>query len=42
LVAREELMSIDTSASVGSITIEPPEGSFTSRWYAVSICPSIW
>ena len=27
LVARAELMSIDTSASVGSITIEPPDGS---------------
>ena len=42
LVARAELMSIDTSASVGSITIEPPEGSLTSRWYAVSIWLSIW
>ena len=31
LVALEELMSIDTNASVGSMTIEPPDGSFTSR-----------
>ena len=37
LVARAELISIETSASVGSITIEPPEGSLTSRWNAVSI-----
>ncbi len=41
-VAREELMSMDTSASVGSITMDPPEGSFTSRWKAVSIWLSIW
>ena len=30
-VARAELISIDVSASVGSITIEPPEGKRTSR-----------
>ena len=37
LVALAELISIDTSASVGSITMAPPEGSVTSRWKAVSI-----
>ena len=42
LVERAELISIETSASVGSITIEPPDGSFTSRSKAVSICASIW
>ncbi len=42
LVALDELMSILTRASVGSITIEPPEGSLTSRSKAVSIWPSIW
>ncbi len=42
LVARAELMSMDTRASVGSMTMEPPEGSFTSRWKAVSIWLSIW
>ena len=41
LVAREELMSILIKASVTSITIEPPEGSLTSRSNAVSIWPSI-
>ena len=41
-VARAELMSIDTSASVGSITTAPPDGSFTSWWKAVSIWVSIW
>ena len=41
-VARAELISIETNASVGSITIEPPEGRRTSRWKAVSICVSIW
>ncbi len=30
-VARAELISIDVIASVGSITIEPPEGNLTSR-----------
>ena len=42
LVARAELMSIETKASVGSITMAPPEGRVTSRWKAVSICDSIW
>ncbi|MCY1531066.1 hypothetical protein D9M68_662770 [compost metagenome] len=42
LVARAELMSMDTRASVGSMTMEPPDGSFTSRWKAVSIWLSIW
>ena len=42
LVARAELMSMDTSASVGSITMAPPLGRRTSRWKAVSICVSIW
>ena len=41
LVARAELISIETKASVGSITIEPPEGNLTSRWKAVSIWLSI-
>ena len=41
LVARAELMSIETSASVGSITIDPPDGRRTSRWNADSIWPSI-
>ena len=40
-VAREELISIEISASVGSITTEPPAGSFTSRSNALSIWPSI-
>ena len=31
LVAREELMSMEVNASVGSITIEPPDGSRTLR-----------
>ena len=42
LVARAELISIDVNASVGSITIEPPEGKRTSRWKADSIWVSIW
>ena len=42
LVARAELISMDTRASVGSMTNAPPEGSFTSRWKAVSIWLSIW
>ncbi|MNN79111.1 hypothetical protein D3C81_1957240 [compost metagenome] len=42
LVARAELMSMDTRASVGSITIEPPDGRSTTRWKAVSIWLSIW
>ena len=37
LVARAELISIDTRASVGSMTILPPEGSFTVCSKAVSI-----
>ena len=41
-VARAELISIDVNASVGSITIEPPEGRRTSRWKADSIWLSIW
>ena len=41
-VALAELTSTETSASVGSITIEPPEGSCTSRSKAVSIWLSIW
>ena len=36
-VAREELISIDTSASVRSMTMAPPEGRRTSCWKAVSI-----
>ena len=42
LVARAEFISIEVSASVGSITIEPPDGRRTSRWKADSICVSIW
>ena len=41
-VARAELMSIETRASVGSITTLPPDCSFTSRSKAVSIWLSIW
>ena len=41
-VARAELTSIATRASVWSITMAPPEGSGTSREYAVSIWCSIW
>ena len=37
LVARAELISIETKASVISITIDPPEGKLTSRQKAVSI-----
>ena len=37
LVALAELMSIETIASVISITIDPPDGSVTSRQKAVSI-----
>ena len=36
-VARAELISTETIASVMSITIEPPEGRVTSRQNAVSI-----
>ena len=36
-VAREELISIEMSASVGSITTDPPDGSLTSRSKALSI-----
>ncbi len=42
LVARAELMSIDTSASVCSITRLPPEGSVTVWEKADSIWLSIW
>ena len=41
-VARAELTSIETSASVWSMTIAPPDGSGTVREYAVSIWCSIW
>ena len=41
-VARAELMSIETSASVGSMTIEPPEGRLTLCECADSIWFSIW
>jgi hypothetical protein len=37
LVAFEELMSIAVSASVWSMTIEPPEGRRTWRSNALSI-----
>ena len=37
LVARAELMSIAISASVGSKTTEPPEGSLTVRLKALAI-----
>ena len=42
LVALAELMSMAVSASVWSITIEPPEGSRTWRSNALSIWVSIW
>ena len=42
LVARALLMSIETIASVTSITMEPPDGRATSRQKAVSIWFSIW
>jgi len=42
LVARAELTSTDTSASVWSITIAPPDGRLTWREYADSIWCSIW
>ena len=41
-VARAELTSIETSASVWSITIAPPDGRVTVRENAVSIWCSIW
>ncbi|MCY1539647.1 hypothetical protein D9M68_752440 [compost metagenome] len=41
-VERAELTSTDTSASVWSMTMAPPEGSCTVREYAVSIWCSIW
>ena len=41
-VARAELTSTETSASVWSMTIAPPEGRFTVRANAVSIWCSIW
>ena len=42
LVARAELMSMEISASVWSMTMAPPEGRRTSRWKADWICDSIW
>ncbi len=42
LVAFDELMSMAVSASVWSITIEPPDGRRTVRSNAFSICVSIW
>ena len=42
LVAFDELTSMAVSASVWSITIEPPDGSRTWRSNALSICVSIW
>ena len=41
LVARAELMSMETSASVGSMTMAPPEGSLTLRAKALAIWRSI-
>ena len=41
-VARAELISMEIRASVGSITMDPPDGRRTSRWKAVSIWLSIW
>ncbi|MNT57979.1 hypothetical protein D3C72_1953890 [compost metagenome] len=41
-VARAELTSTETSASVWSMTMAPPDGSGTVRLYAVSIWCSIW
>ena len=41
-VARAELMSTDTSASVWSMTMEPPEGRRTVWSKAPSIRLSIW
>ena len=40
-VARAEFTSIETRASVWSITIAPPLGKLTDRANAVSICCSI-
>ena len=37
LIGVEELISIEMSASVGSITTDPPDGSLTSRSKALSI-----
>jgi hypothetical protein len=37
-----ELMSMETRASVWSMTMAPPEGRVTSRWKADSIWLSIW
>ncbi len=42
LVARAELMSMETSASVWSMTIDPPEGRRTVWLKADSIWLSIW
>ena len=41
LVDRAELISIVVIASVGSITIDPPDGREISLWKANSICDSI-
>ncbi len=41
-VARAELTSTATRASVWSMTMAPPDGRFTVREYAVSIWCSIW
>ncbi len=41
LVDLAELTSIAVMASVGSITIEPPELNDISLWNANSICDSI-
>ena len=41
-VARAELISIETNASVWSITMLPPDGSVTLCANADSICDSIW
>ena len=42
LVARAELTSMETSASVWSITMAPPDGRLTVRLKALSIWCSIW
>ncbi len=41
-VERAELTSTETSASVWSMTIAPPDGRLTVRENAVSIWCSIW
>jgi len=42
LVERAELMSMEVSASVWSITIAPPEGRRTSRAWAIRSGVAIW